>query len=467
MALGRRRLGGRRLVARQLARDLPRLRKAINDPLTQRLLSMYLWTRGSEEWWGSSESHPNALTVLMELARLPSVSGAAHLSAALYRAGRFEDAQTFAMLENTPVAHWVRAKLAMRRGATEVAERELEMASNALTNDEDWGAIIDAPPRQQIEVERAILALSHDDFDLAMKHVLSSCSWEDIAWVAERVINTDSLKTVVDGLPAKDECRRIDPDPEEVDRWYSQWFPKDQHAALRALLARRLMREQRLNEALNYFGPEVRETAQLYVAALNRAAISSSKLNQAAALAEAAQLARRHGVGLLGTESAPDYVWTGAYWDPTSYFEYESPPFDAGPNRGRTPAENARANASAPNPDRRYHWRWVASLLAEESANRLSKRSQAFVAMLCTSARYVMDSDPERAEHLFRRWIHEGPLLKEAMVFGRTCPMPRFTEPPAPKRKPMRQRTLAVVAGALIAGLAVFALVIGRRRKER
>ena len=432
-------------------------------------MSAYLWSRGSEEWWAQSPDHPSPNTVLSALARLPMVSGAAHLSAALYRAGRFEEAATFAQLEEGAVAHWVRAKLALRSGLGEVADSELALAAQTLTAEEDWGPLDHRRPLHLIEGERAILALSRDDFDGAMMHARASCSWPDVAWVAERMVELDSLKRLVDGLPPVDPCMRRPPSTVEEQDRYGFWGPDDQHEGLRWLLARRLLRANRGREALPYFASRDRVDAELYVSALERAERSSEPLEAASALYEASLLARYKGLQLLATEAAPDFGWTNGYYDPhpREWGEGAPPVVDA----GWSPAEAARAGANAPPFDQRFHYRHVASRLAEAAANKVSPRSRAFTVLLCTAARFIVNDDPERVQLLFQRANKEGPLLvEEPIVFGQACGTPRFVEPPAVKRKPLqlRKRWVVLIFGwAMVSGVAVAAALRRRRRRAR
>jgi len=440
------------MVARRLASDQERLTAALHEPVVQRLMAMYLWSRGAEEWWASSPDHPNPMSVLSVLAAVPKLSGASHLSAALYRAGRFEEAATFAQLEDSAVPHWVRAKLALRAGLHPLADQELALA---------------AAPLHQVEGERAILALSRNDFDSAMQHVRASCSWPDVAWVAERVLELDVLKRLVDELPEADPCRRGPAHTVEEEGLHGAWGPEDQQLGLRRLLARRLMRANRGREALPYFGPGGRVDAELYVSALERAKRETQPLAAASALYEASLMARHKGLALLGTEAAPDFGWTEGSYNPhrDDSDEEASPPVDAGVSQ----AEAARAAANAPPFERCFHYRHVASRLAEQAADKVSPRGRAFTVLLCTAARFIVDEDPERVQQLYRRSIKEGPLLMtEPIVFGQVCGTPAFVDPPEAKRKPLqlRKRSVVLVLGwAAVSGVALVAVL--RRRRAR
>ncbi|MFP2909068.1 hypothetical protein ACLESD_29310, partial [Pyxidicoccus sp. 3LFB2] len=68
------------LVARALHRDEARLKEALKDPLVQRLMATFAWTRGQEWQW--AEEAPGGLQRLLEaLAAVPGLSGADRLAA--------------------------------------------------------------------------------------------------------------------------------------------------------------------------------------------------------------------------------------------------------------------------------------------------------------------------------------------------------------------------------------------------
>ena len=61
-----------------------------------------------------------------------------------------------------------------------------------------------------------------------------------------------------------------------------------------------------------------------------------------------------------------------------------------------------------------------------EPADLLPPRSQAFAAVLCEATRWLIDRQPEQAQSLYRRYLHEGPYVPWGASFGRQCPAPDF-----------------------------------------
>ncbi len=437
-------------VARELVAHPARLDRALKSPLVQRLLATYLWTRSTESWWTDGKTSSTPAQVLERLTAVPRVAGGDRLAAALYRAGRFEDAQRLVEHEDSPIAHWVRAQLLLRQGAREAADHELEQAAEGYPLSELWTDeyTVEQRPRQQLELERSILALGRDDFDAALRHAMAGCSWADVAYLGERVLDVESLARVLAApAPNVDPCAVVTGDADHS----GVWAPKSQRDALRAVLARRLLRLGRFDEALPFFDDEPRLVAEQYVRQLEAARKAGVPLERARHLFEASKLARRHGMELLGFEGPPDFRWTDGLYEPSR----EPSPASA--------EERRRCEASAPEVEQRFHYRAIASRLAEEAANLVSPRSQAFTALLCKAAGFVASRDEVRVRALWNRAVKEGPLLREPMQFGVQCPEPRFVAPPEPKRGVhVRKRWLALGGGVF-----ALALALGARRARR
>ena len=122
-----------------------------------------------------------------------------------------------------------------------------------------------------------------------------------------------------------------------------------------------------------------------------------------------------------------------------------------------TPLEQARFDATAPSPDRRYHYRYVAVDEAVRAASLLPPRSQAYAAV----------------PSLYRQYVAHGAVGPFATGFGVACPSPdlaaaarlRWTLPLRRADGPVRRHPLPAVAGAaLLLVLAAAALRLARRR---
>lgn len=153
--------------------------------------------------------------------------------------------------------------------------------------------------------------IKNGDAQGALRRFLKGGTPEDIALIAEQILPIDELKALVDeetaGM-AKNIVFSHAPRPRLL-----VLTPEEASVLVRSLLARRLMREGRENEATMYFpAGEVNTLYRRYM--FLQTQITDRTVNseiRAAALLELAALLRIHGTELLGTELAPDYLLYG------------------------------------------------------------------------------------------------------------------------------------------------------------
>ncbi|MBZ4416896.1 hypothetical protein [Myxococcus sp. RHSTA-1-4] len=471
------------LVARALSRNEARLREALKDPLAQRLMATFAWTRGQEWQWADDGASVGLQRLLDALASVPGVAGADRLAAAAWRVGRFDLAERFAGQEHTPLDAWVKAKLALRRGDRTAAEQHLAEATQGLPEAEDWsgdGEWYPQRPRARAEGERALLALMQGDFTRSAEQVAASCSWADMAYVAERVLTVEELKRFVAAYTPEADARCK---PELANLWDddAREGTNSLTRRLRLLLARRLLRTGAGAEALEYFrGTPFEQPARQYLDARERARAADNEIDRARALFDAALLARRAGMEILGTEAAPDWAQTDGMYDRG---EYDGPP-ELPPEQDTvrrkmaelplvSASEQQRLTAHAPPHAFRFHYRSTAADLAEQAAALVPPRSQAYAVLLCHAARFTASNEPERGKRLWRMYVKNGALRAgEDMLFGQECPEPDFERARAqqPKLslpwKGMRRRTLAVMGGGLLLPVALGAAFILRRKRR-
>lgn len=440
-------------VARGLAGSA-RWRDLVGDPLVLDLLVLYAWSH-------PAELGPNTMTADDLLAAAPPgpVRGADRLAALAYATGDYDRASGWASRAASPLGAWVRAKLALRSGDLAAAAAEYDDVVRTLPTD---GDVFDGAQgrftRCRLLEERGTLALARGEYAAALDALVAATeavaydpyastpvAWEDAAYVAERVLTVDELADWVDRRGA------VGPYSTAYDR-------------LRALLARRLMREGQFERAFPYFDDRpTLAAARSYADAIARSR-GGTRVERARALLEAGWTARP-GLYLFGTEGPPDYVaFDGNY---ARWWDEQAEPEDA---RWLTVAERARSDASAPRPDARFHYREVAADHAVAAADLLPPTTQAYAMALCQAASYVRDRDPERFQALWRRYVATGPIV--SMDFGYACPTPDWDaadERIARDAAQTRRRVAGWAAGAAVVGvgiasLAFVARVIGARR---
>ena len=168
-----------------------------------------------------------------------------------------------------------------------------------------------------------------------------------------------------------------------------------------------------------FVSAELQQAAREYGAAREQAEDAWTAIGRAEGYYQAARLARSQGMELLGYELGPDQAWNGG-----NYGGELDKPVQAG---GLLTAEEARLqNASAAQPNRRYHYRWVAADLADRAADLLPPRSQAFAAVLCKASGWINYRDLDGARRYYQRYVKQGPYVEWAGNFGFDCQEPDF-----------------------------------------
>jgi hypothetical protein len=438
-------------VARDAVADPAAVDSLLADELGTRLLLAYLYSRYNEliepdpdnEYpsYDAPADGPRLIALLDRIAAAPKIPDPDRLAAIAYRAGRFEQAGKLAERAQTPLAAWVRAKLALRSGQLDIAAAAYAEAAKGFPPAEEvWGEVPfgaeyydreQIKPRCRVQGEAGTLALSRGDYlqALEMLYAAADVYWADAAYIAERVVSAEELRAFVDRVVGSAPTAPVTNAEEE-------YLPANRSVQIRALLARRLLREGELEASLAYFdNPETREQAQRYVAA-RKATGAFTRVGQARAWFEAAEVARWHGLQIMGFEGDPDYHSWGGDYDlnsPITWDEDYNPVYNArsdlkieGP--WTSDDERQRVAASRAQPLERFHYRMVAAAHAGKAADVLPPRSQAFAAVLCEGTRWLIDRQPEDAQKIYQRYLREGPYVPWGASFGRECPAPDFAK---------------------------------------
>ncbi|MFI8416213.1 hypothetical protein ACQKDS_07100 [Serratia sp. NPDC078593] len=414
------------------------LKTIVNDPLIQQLVTIELFARGSnlqmqdtDDNRSRSKHITRQILALLNSAVKSGFSGSDRLAALAYRSGDYAMAATLLKnAEDSGLSWWLRAKMALRNGDVDTATAAYAKAAALFPSDESWGeqrsanfAAETVVPDCRIAGEQAILALNRGDYLQAMALLYRGKAeyWADVADVAERVLTVDELKQFVDEQvpPPTTPLKPVNPDEYNGQRITPE-------VQLRELLARRLMRVGRYQEAQNYFAiPNYREAAQQLSHALENATNNSkNSLTRAQAYYQAATLLRNQGLELTGYEMTPDYAIYGAG------YSYLGDAFDTRElkhPRWLSVAEAARAAKALPPQDNRFlHYRWQAVDLARKAADLLPPKSQAYAAVLCNAASWVIKRDAKTGRALYQRYVTNGKLDDSMKKFGYDCPTPDF-----------------------------------------
>lgn len=283
--------------------------KSVQQLVTASLISRVGWS------FGDQPPSEKKLIQLLQNSTRGSLDNADRLAAMNYQQGDYASAKAF--LEHAGdggLAWWIRAKLALREGDKTAAAAAYAKAAQAFPPNESWGErrtpdwdFETVQPECRVEGESAILALQRGDYLQAFDQLYRSQGvyWLDAATVAERVLTVDELKHYVDTqVPAV---------PPLTQQERDNYVPLPVAAKLRDLLGRRLLREERYDEALGYFdNPDLAKKARLYAQQRQLADSAWWPTKRAAALFNAAWTAREWGMDILGYEMSPDFATLAA-----------------------------------------------------------------------------------------------------------------------------------------------------------
>jgi hypothetical protein len=454
------------LMADLLALPDDQLAELLKGQPVQQLVTASLISRLGLSF-GDQPANEQKMIKLLQSSTRGSLENADRLAAMNYQQGDYASAKAF--LEHAGdggLAWWLRAKLAVRDGDKSAAAAAYAKAAQAFPNNESWGErrtpdydYETLQPKCRVEGESAILALQRGDYLQAFDQLYRSKSiyWFDAATVAERVLTLEELKHYVD--------TQVPAPPPLSQQERDNYVPLPVAASLRNLLGRRLLREGHYEQALAYFDNDgLRHKARLYGEQRQAADSAWWPTRRAAALFNAAWTAREWGMDILGYEMAPDYATFGGN------YSLENAELKVGPLMAED--EVKRQQASAAQPDQRYHYRFVATALASRAADNLPHTSQAFAAVLCEASGW--NSSLEEQSAIYQRYVKEGPYVEWAADFGHQCPYPDFenadkryvTQVTDAARSTLRPYKTPLQVGSVLA-FAAAALVLFKLRRRK
>ncbi len=508
-------------LAGNVLRDDQRAAALIDGPVSQRLLVAYALARmGADATYDEATGAAQparldpvlpALVLAIEKQGIEHVASADRLAALAYRNGQYDLARTLADKAAGPLASWVKAKLALQKGDLAAAATAYADAAKAFPKDDDPTAAIQPSNTHLIIGEQGVLALARGEYVQAMGHLYDAAArvggnrdvynddgagvgyGDDVSQIAERVLTIDELKDFVNAhAPASPAPAK----PVDKDRFAGSQPLADN---LRWLLARRLMRAGRYDEAQNYFpvsgdprfgDVDLRAKARDYANDLHEADHAWTDIGKAEARYAAAVIARENGMELLGYEQGPDYnVYSGEY--PGDYdFNIKRIKQDF-----VTDGERQRSADSAAKPDLRFHYRYIAADAASAAADLLPPRSQSFAAVLCKAAHWMREGPPDYDDHYqgygdtkpvglpeaqsrvdayYQRYVKQGAYVEWADNFGENCAAPDFDRARAllkhqriVRAKHLIRHGLPYEIGGLVLVVGGFAAWLVRRRRRK
>ncbi len=408
-----------RITAAQALRpeNAPELQKLARHPRGRDVVTAHLASRRAYQP-ENSEEEDNALRRwldLLEEANATDLVLAEKIALAAYQHGEMDSAERWLARCSSEsfAARWLRAKLHFYRGEMDKAAEMLSSLAREFppaeadpqAGGDEEPVILGGPPsasvRRQLLGEAGVLRLARRDFVEALDALLRAGFWIDAAYVAERVLTLPELSSYVDAQwPGREPEAPASPATEENSN-----SPEVMRRDLRFLLGRRLARAHQEEKAGAYLPAVWREQLDDLRKRRAEGADRNKPANdRAQALFKASKILREHGLELYGTETAPDWqVFDGNFTgDLTAEERAEIFP---GEFLQASNEEVARARQHAPDPDRRFHYRYLAAELAFEAARLLPDNNRQAAIILCTAGSWLKDRDPKAADRFYKTLV--------------------------------------------------------------
>jgi hypothetical protein len=431
------------------AKSLVALKSAAQDPLLRQLVTLHILATesdpdeavdtGNEAQSGSKEQSNRCARWLSIITaeHIEHLENADYLGWVAYVNGDYAGAERWLKLAdpNTPAALWLNAKLLRRAGKLDEAAKVMVQAQQSVVptgkytgwkGSQDWDVdgghwsfaesasgdlgALQLEQAQFIPALEAFLSSNGKDATLAGERVQL---WCDAAFVAERVLTTDELKSFVDRQP--------------VPQAKAEGGDDSPIVSLRYLLGRRLVREDRYAEAGQYLKAPYDKVLAEYVKALEVGANEKlPKRERAQAWFKAAWLARYDGMEIMGTEGAPDGFAEGGDFEipdvakqQLTGFYPTGTPDDNDQKPEKHPIvlkpskeELQRLNKTKASPDLRYHYRIIAGALAVRAAGLLEDNSEELADVLNTAGQWVKDRDEKLGDRYYQIIKARAPKTK-------------------------------------------------------
>ncbi len=399
-----------------------RLHEAAADPEARNVITACLLSNFGPYSGGTRGKQEKEIRWLKLLDDLPTnnIAGADRLAWAAYQTGDIPAAKHWLKVggketANSPIGHWLQAKLALRAGKTDEAMTHLAAAAHAFPPDEDWPERTkegdpDYRPAEHAAGELAALKLSRGQYTDALDLLFRNNFQGDAYYIAERVLTVDELKRYIDknwpkivlvrAEPPFDGFRRED-DPKPPDVWIPAPRMADFPGSndFRELLARRFTRLGRWKEARPYFLPDNQKRLDSYIAAIRAGRDTKRPApDRAQSLLEAAHIARRDGSWLLAIYVDPDAAESSAH-SPAPFAR------KADPHAPAQKDELQRVANSAADPNIRFHYRYIAADLAWDAAKLMPDNSDLTATTLIEAGGWIKAQDPKAADRFYKALV--------------------------------------------------------------
>jgi tetratricopeptide (TPR) repeat protein len=340
----------------------------------------------------------------IEQASLETVHGAERVAMIAYQAGDFEKAKRWLSVADMDrlLSRRIRAKILLREGNIEAAVSDLVYIARQT---DPYDTLIryssynpyDSP--YKVYSELGSLYVSQKMYLQAIEALMRGGNWIDTAYLAERVLTPEELQSYVDeNWPAS----MIEP----VDDENGLTADTGKARTIRYLLARRLSRFGRYTEARPYYPNEILEDFDTFVDSVNSANNSSlSQDERANAFWMAAWLTRHKGMEMFGFELDPDWTIFDGNLELMKRLEIRKSLAEESTINIPDPDELQRVHREVAIPDKRFHYRYMASDFAWEAAALMQNENPELARRLCLAGSWTKIRDPKHADVFYKSLV--------------------------------------------------------------
>ena len=443
------------------------------DVLIAWAVSQSPWTY----WYRTIQDDPNQniynrlLSVISQIENKKEINNADRIAWIFYNHGDFSNTAKWIKLAKTqtPLSRWIESKLLLREGKIDEALSVLKGLIPLFEKDKAWDMFFKTDKDdvvRNVNTEVGVLQLRRQDYIAALETLINGGAyWEDIAYVAEKVLSSDELENYLSKASGEGLSRKLE--------WHNVDGIENPTVsnALKYLLARRFAREENKQKALEYM-PTVfnrnywkrtpseegylihqmayetinpKEILANYYSHLDKGKNTKlSKAERARNYYEGALIMRKYGMELFGTELDPDwFTFNGQFaYDDTieqrfgmmnkDRQEYYKGWYDELIEQTKerreeilnernffagSKDEEVRALKSLPSPSRRFHYRFKASDLMWKCSQLLPDNDELKANALCLGGTYIKIRDPKAADKFYKELVRtcgDTDLGKEA-----------------------------------------------------
>ena len=394
---------------------------------------------GAEDIWApetqtlDSKQLATRWLTAVEQAGIRDLATGEQMALAAYQAGDMNVARRWIQRAAlSPTVQWLNAKLWLRSGkvdkAAEILSRVVghfpldnpspeDSRGSATLQTSLWNEQEAIPAGRQFQAELGVLRLVRREYVQALDALLRADFWMDAAYVAERVLTLPELQSYVDRswpeVPPENRStsskNKSEPEPEtEVDspdvvRDDAAKREAQLRAQIRHLLARRLVRNQRAEDAAPYLPESERDPLARLIDGMQTGSDETKTAQERAdGWWQAAVITREHGLELLGTELEPDWAVHGGSFETGVTLESRL----AAPVYARASSnEITRAIQHGVSLNKRFHYRYTAAAMGWQAAQLLPNNEDQTARILCTSGGWIKVADPQAADVFYKSLV--------------------------------------------------------------